>query len=111
MPPCGMASRAFTPRLMITCSSWLGSARTRPSSASGADGNGDVLADDPLQQLFHFQDQPVEIEHARLQQLLAAEGQELPGEPGGLVARLVDELRVLDGVLTALAGFRSRSSE
>ena len=85
MPPCGMASRALTARFMITCSIWLGSARTAPSSATRDHHQIDVLADQAGQQFEVFRDHGVQVKNFGSEHLLAAEGQELPGEGGGAV--------------------------
>ncbi len=45
----------------------------------------DVLADQPAQHRLHGGHHRVQVEHLGLQHLLAAEGQELPGERGGAV--------------------------
>ena len=49
-----------------------------------------LLADEAPQQLFHLADERVEIEHARLEDLLAAEGEELAREVGGPLAGLAN---------------------
>ena len=77
LPPAGMASRAFTARFMMICSSCPGSAFTRPSVRVQDDQQLDVLADQPLKQLFRAGHDRVEVEHFGLEHLLAAEGQKL----------------------------------
>ncbi len=46
----------------------------------------------------------IQVEHARLQHLAPAEGEELPGERGGPLARLLDLLGVTPEALVLLAG-------
>ena len=50
----------------------------------------DVLADQAANHLVHAGDDLVEVENARLQDLLPAEGQELPGQLRGAFPRLLD---------------------
>ena len=93
-PPRGIASRALTARLTIICSSWAG---IRPDAARRrieAGGEGDVLADEAAQHRLHAADDLVQVDDARLHHLLPAEGEELPGEGGGPVRRLLDQLDV-----------------
>ncbi len=92
-----MASRALTPRLRITCSTWFGSARTRPLGRRRPRLQVDVLADDPPQDLLEVAHQRVEVDDARLEHLLAAEGQELVRHRRRLPARLLDHLDVAGG--------------
>ena len=47
-----------------------------------------IFADEPAQHLIEVCHQAVEVDDPRLEQLHAAEGQQLPGESGGLVCRL-----------------------
>src|SRR5205823_4192791 len=54
----------------------------------------DVLADQPPEHLRHRAHEDVELQHGGLQNLLATEGQELPGEPTGADGRLVDQVDV-----------------
>ena len=50
----------------------------------------DILADQPPQQVRQLDQHVADVEHARLQCLLAREGQQLPHEIGGAVAVLLD---------------------
>src|SRR6185369_5011922 len=50
----------------------------------------DVLADDPAQHGAELGNDLVEVEQAGLQDLLPAEGQELPGQGRGAMRRAVD---------------------
>ena len=50
----------------------------------------DVLADQPPQQDLHVDDHLVHVEDRELEHLLAAEGQQLPREPGGALGGLLD---------------------
>ena len=50
----------------------------------------DILADQAAQQVRQLDQHVADIEHARLQRLLAREGQQLPHEIGGAVAVLLD---------------------
>ncbi len=90
VPPDGIASRALTARLVITCSSWPGSASTRPSTGSSSSRSVDVLADDPPQHRAQLRHDRVEVHDPRLEHLLPAEGQELAGERRRAVRGAVD---------------------
>jgi hypothetical protein len=48
----------------------------------------DVVPDDPPQKLVHILEHKLEVEHYRLDRLLAAEGKELVDQPGCPLARL-----------------------
>jgi hypothetical protein len=54
----------------------------------------DVLADQLLEQLGDARDAPVQVEHLRLEHLLAAEREELHGQQRGPVRGLLDLLEV-----------------
>ena len=95
VPPAGMASRALTPRLAITCSSCPGSAITSPSDGSRCELELDLLAHHAAEHAAHFVHDRVEVHQPRLQHLLPAEGQELAHEPGRPVGRAADLLQVL----------------
>ena len=60
----------------------------------GVDHNMDAFTDHALQQFLHVAHQRVQIEHARLEQLLATEGEQLPRQRRRLLARLANKLRV-----------------
>ncbi len=64
----------------MTCSSCPGSARTAPSVGAQGVLELDVLADEAVQHLVQRLDDLVEAQHLRLEHLLAAEGEQLPGE-------------------------------
>ena len=106
-----MASRAFTTRFMRTCSIWPGSARTGPRLASIGD-ELDVLADQPPQHLLDLGHDRVQVQDPGLQHLLAAEGQELAGEPGRALGGLRDLVDVLvrRGIRRQLAAAAARCS-
>ena len=83
-PPRGMASRALTARFTITCSIWPGIGLHRHQRAAAErDDQLDVLADEPRGACVSMSPTTiVEVEHARLEDLLAAEDEQLPGEVG-----------------------------
>ena len=54
-----------------------------------------VLAQQPAQHFLELAHEGVQVYHARLQHLLAAEGEQLAGEPGGAIRRLVNLVRIL----------------
>ena len=60
--------------------------RVRP----GADDDLDVLADQPLEHRPHVGHHHVQVEQRRLDDLLAAEGEQLAREPRGSLARLLN---------------------
>ena len=64
---------------------------TRGVPRFGVEAELDLLADDAAQQFLHLADERVEIEHARLEDLLPAEGEELAREVGGLLAGFANE--------------------
>ncbi len=94
VPPAGIASCAFTVRLRRTCSIWLGSALTVAASSGRPHVQLDVLADEALEDGLETLHELVQVESARLQHLLAAQGQELPGERGCAIRRLRDQLDI-----------------
>ncbi len=57
----------------------------------------ETLADNSPQEFLHLHDQGIQIDHLWLEDLFAAEGQELPGERGGLFAGFANEIGVLLG--------------
>ena len=68
------------------------------------DGQGDVLADDPLEHVPGLADDVVQVQHPGLQHLLAGEREELPGEGRGALGRpenLLDPLRPGDSFPTS----------
>ena len=79
----------------MTCSTLLGSARTRPSGCVGRRHELDVFAEDPLEHLVHTREHVVQVEHLRREHLLAAEHEELPREVGGAQSGLTDLLDVV----------------
>ena len=59
----------------------------------------DVFADEPAQHRLQVGDHRIEVGHPGLQQLLAAEGQELAGQGGGPLRRFPDSFQVAeDGI-------------
>ena len=85
-----MASRALTPRLVITCSSCPGSAITGPERGIEIEPERDVLADDPAQQAAISVHDVLRFTQPGLQDLLAAEREELAGQRRGAVRRAAD---------------------
>ena len=53
------------------------------------------LADDAAQKFFHLDDERVEVDHLRLENLFPAEGEQLACEGGGLFAGFANEIGVL----------------
>ena len=53
------------------------------------------LADHPPKELLHLDDEGIEVDHLRLEDLFPAEGEQLPGERRGLLARFANQFRVL----------------
>ena len=96
----GIASRALTARLTITCSSWPGIGAHRPEVAAMLDRQLHRLAEQPLQQVRDFGDDVGQLQHLRPQRLLAREGEQLAGQAGGAVGILAD---LLDVVIIAVA--------
>ncbi len=80
LPPSGMASRALTTRFMSTCSIWPGSASVSAEVWREHLDKFDVLAEDPPEHLLDPRSDLVQVQRHGLQHLLAAEGQELPGQ-------------------------------
>ena len=76
----GMASLALTARFMTTCSICPGSARTGQSRGAWRDTSCTSSPISAAQHALHAVDQRVQVEHPGLEQLLSAEGEELPGE-------------------------------
>ena len=58
----------------------------------------DVFADEAGKQLAHFFDDGVEIHHAGLQDLHAAESEELAGQGGGAIGGAIDLLDFVGGL-------------
>ena len=78
LPPAGIASRALTTRFTITCSICPGSALHASEVGSEPQRRWlDVLADQALQHLLGLGHDGVEVEHLRLDDLLAAEREQL----------------------------------
>ena len=92
LPPLGMASRAFTTRFMMTCSSRPASASTASCEAAGNGDQLDVLADQAAQHLLDLEDELVDAHDARLERLAAAEGQQLVGQLPAALGRAADLL-------------------
>ena len=87
-PPCGIASRALTARLRITCSSCARSASTAGEAGCEPHADVDVVADEPAEHRLHPGDDLVEVEHHRVQHLAAAEREQLPGQRRRLLGRV-----------------------
>ena len=83
VPPPGIASRALTARLTRTCSIWPASASTGHRSVGQVGVQHDVLAEGAVEQLLDLGDDVVEVEHPRLDDLAAGEGEQLVGQGGG----------------------------
>ncbi len=82
-PPSGMASRAFTTRLMIACSNCPGSIFTRSSSWPGTNVSSMSSPISGAISLRKFVQQRIQVDDPRLQHLLPAERQQLPREADG----------------------------
>ena len=89
LPPSGMASRALTTRFISTCSIWPGSAWTSAEVRREHLDEVDVLAEDPPEHLLDPGGDLVQVQRHGLQHLLAAEGQELPGQRRRALAGLL----------------------
>ena len=111
LPPCGIASRALTARLTRTCSIWPGSASTGGRSAARSVISSTCSPRVRISSCSTLSDHVVEVEHARLDHLLAGEREQLVGEPGGPLGGLLD-LRdvVADGLPRARRGCLATSS-
>ena len=96
LPPSGMASRALTARLMITCSNCATSALTGQRSRTCGDLERHVLADQALEQHGEIRQRLAEIEHLRAHGLLARERQQLPHQARRPVGILLDLHDVLE---------------
>ena len=83
LPPEGMASRALTARFMMTCSICPASARTGQRFWPGTMHEVDVLADHAGEHLQVLGGDVVQVDDARGEHLLAAEGEQLAGQRGG----------------------------
>ncbi len=105
-PPSGMASRALTHRLTITCSTCVRSAQMLRERPRRHHLELDVLADDARDHLHDVGDDRVEIERGWLQDLAPAEGQHLPSERRRPLGRRERALEVL--TLRRAAGPSSR---
>ena len=68
-----------------------------------------VLADQPAEHRAHVGDQGVQVEHDRLQHLLAAEGEQLLGEHRRPLPAFDDLLHVAAARVLGTQGFRSQS--
>ena len=85
----------MTARLSSTCSSWPRSARTRASGGRGLDAQLDVLADDAPEHRRDPVHHLAEIEHGRLEHLLAAEREQLVRQVRRAVRRLDDLVQIV----------------
>ena len=70
----------------------------------------DVFTEEAPQHLIQVQDQIIEVEHLGGEDLLAAEGQELAGQGGGPLRRLVDFLQIIRGADRPASNFPCKSS-
>ena len=66
-PPSGIASRALTARLRITCSSWPGSARTNGIAGSSSNCTAIFVTDHAVKHVPHLLDDHVRRDELRLQ--------------------------------------------
>ena len=82
-------------RLTSTCSICAGSTRTERIRGIQLEPELDPVADEAGKHVREPFDQAIELDGTGLQQLLAAEGEQLSGEPGRAVGRTVDLLGVL----------------
>ena len=106
--PCGIASRAFSTRLMSTCSIWLASALTRARSV--AETRRSVWMCSPMTRgsiCSRPATRLVEVEDRRVEELLAAEGQQLPRQRGAAVRGLADLADVARGLVVDGRGARA----
>ena len=78
----------------MICSIWPGSALTFQRPARGEHRQLDVLADQPAEHLLHPGDALVQVQHLRLEHLLAAEREELPRQVRRALRRRPDLLDV-----------------
>ncbi len=94
-PPSGIASRALAARLSSTCSIWPRSATIHFGSGDGSTTRAMSDAQQAAEHRLHRADRFVEVEGGRQQHALAAEGEQLTGQPGGAAAGGEDLLEVL----------------
>ena len=66
-----------------------------PTSASARVCRSITLADDAAEQFLHVDDEVVQIDDARLEELLAAEGKQLARQRGRLLAGFANEVSML----------------
>ena len=85
-----MASRELTERFINTCSIMLASASMMAGSVLKFNCKRDVLAQQPPEHFGHVADDPVQIERTRIDNLLAAEREQLAREAGGAFGSLFD---------------------
>ena len=90
VPPSGIASRALTARFSSTCSICPGSAFTLPQIVAGQDHELDVFTQQPLEHPLQAEDDGGQVDHRRLEHLLAAQGEQLARERRGAVSGQAD---------------------
>src|ERR1700688_526505 len=90
MPPPGMASCAFTARFMTICSTCPRSAVTDANSGRRPSMNLHVFPDETSEHGPHADHHVVQVKTRRLDDLLAAEGQQLTRESRGPCARFLN---------------------
>ena len=92
LPPSGMASRAFSARLRIAVVSWLGSTSAGQASSASC---GMISICSPSvgrSSLAASSDQRIDVDLARLQRLLAGEGEQMLGQLRAALGGIVDQL-------------------
>ena len=88
-----MASRALTARFNSTCSIMPASASTVGGRLAVIQLQRHVLAQQPAEHVGHVADDFVHVQPLGLDELAAAEGEQLPREAGGALGGLRDLLR------------------
>ena len=93
-----MASRAFDRQVHDDLLDLTGINFDTSEVRTGVDDQFHILANQAPQEVAHVADQFVQVQHPGLQDLLAAEGQQLPGEHGGAIGGFLNlfQLFVLD---------------
>ena len=88
-----MASRALTARFSSTCSIMPTSASTMAGDVAVIQLQRHVLAQKPSQHVGHVADDFIHVQSLGLDELAAAEGEQLPRQAGGALGGLGDLLR------------------
>ena len=81
-------------RFISTCSTWVGSARTRERAGRENGFDFDIAADYFFEKVESFGDALVQVDIARLENLAASKSQELARECGGAFGLLMDFLEM-----------------